>query len=439
MTESYANAIGEARTLLIEAILSNEPDLADTVRDLDAVVLPLVRELGRSTIESVVNAVGAMLTEAAGREGLTVHRKTTICFSGVLGPIQVESVYLYDAATRRSSHPVGDRMRITHQGRSRALDRALTDFGAEESFGHGAERFEEHYGFSVNRTTVMRVTEREAESAEAYVRQRLQAERSAFEEPLKTRPGADQILTELDGCEIRTGTLQPAPGSDTTPVGGLPRHRRVEEWREVRVGLARRLEEVRPTYVAEMASYPEVVSSLFDAAVSHGLSPQTETIAVADGGNGLKEELEVQFPNLTFILDRPHLQKHLHESADAMGLQEDARQEWLCQQTARIDTGHVSDVIHELRRHHGQGNERIRQLAGYLERFRDCVQYDAYKARGLPLGSGEVESAHRSIPQKRLKLPGACWKPETINPMLALRVLRANDWWNDFWKAKKAA
>ncbi len=50
------------------------------------------------------------------------------------------------------------------------------------------------------------------------------------------------------------------------------------------------------------------------------------------------------------------------------------------------------------------------------------------------MASGEVESAHRVIPHKRLKLPGAWWHPGNVNPMLALRVLRANEWWADFWK-----
>jgi hypothetical protein len=33
-------------------------------------------------------------------------------------------------------------------------------------------------------------------------------------------------------------------------------------------------------------------------------------------------------------------------------------------------------------------------------------------ARDLPIGSGEIESAHRYIAQKRLKLPGAWWRVE---------------------------
>ena len=93
----------------------------------------------------------------------------------------------------------------------------------------------------------MRVTKREAERAEGYMHERLESEGSAFDESLRTRPGADQALVELDGCEIRTGTLASSEGSDRTPVVGGPR-RRVPAWRDVRVGLARRLAEEEPTY-----------------------------------------------------------------------------------------------------------------------------------------------------------------------------------------------
>jgi TCP-1/cpn60 chaperonin family len=60
--------------------------------------------------------------------------------------------------------------------------------------------------------------------------------------------------------------------------------------------------------------------------------------------------------------------------------------------------------------------------------------YGAYHERGWPLGSGEVESAHRYVLQERLKIAGACWNPDNVNPMLALRVVRANNWWDAFWQ-----
>jgi hypothetical protein len=191
------------------------------------------------------------------------------------------------------------------------------------------------------------------------------------------------------------------------------------------------------TYVARMDSYPNVVGQLFNAAVSRGLSSRTEVIAVADGGNGLREELAVQFPNLRFILDRPHLKGHLYEAAEATGLKETERHRWVDEKLDAIETGHVGEVLTKLGAHRGRGKKRIARLIQYLRRFADAVHYERFREEGLPTGSGEVESAHRYIPQKRLKLPGACWHPKSINPMLALRVLRANDWWKDFWQSRR--
>ena len=74
---------------------------------------------------------------------------------------------------------------------------------------------------------------------------------------------------------------------------------------------------------------------------------------------------------------------------------------------------------------------------------RACVRYSSnrphhldYKGapeKGLPIASGEIESAHRYVIQQRLKLPGAWWKADNVEPMLALRVVRANEDWDKYW------
>jgi hypothetical protein len=51
----------------------------------------------------------------------------------------------------------------------------------------------------------------------------------------------------------------------------------------------------------------------------------------------------------------------------------------------------------------------------------------------LPIGSGEIESAHRYIVQERIKRPGAWWKPENANNTVALRMASANDTWDRYW------
>ena len=138
-----------------------------------------------------------------------------------------------------------------------------------------------------------------------------------------------------------------------------------------------------------------------------------------------------------YILDRPHLKGHLYETAEACGLSDEDRESWVKNHMERIDSGKVSLVLSQLEAHKGRGKKRVKRLLKYIRRFQDAVHYERFREQGFPIGSGEVESAHRYIPQKRLKIPGACWRPESINPMLALRVVRANGWWDDFWKADK--
>lgn len=69
------------------------------------------------------------------------------------------------------------------------------------------------------------------------------------------------------------------------------------------------------------------------------------------------------------------------------------RHKWVSDKLHRIDAGDVRQVIRTLKEYRGQGQERITNLSKYLKRFRDAVNYDEFRAKGLPIGSGEVESA----------------------------------------------
>ncbi|MAF09294.1 hypothetical protein CMK11_02490 [Candidatus Poribacteria bacterium] len=439
MQESYARAISAASAVLQAAVLECEEDLPRRARDMDGVLRLLAQAVALDAHRGIIDHVSREVVRDAKAPGMTVHRRRRVSYRSLFGRMDVDSPYLYDPRTGRSSRPDRKIMGIRAGDSSNTLERALSDFGIKDSFRQAAERFEEHYGWTVERGWVRRVTQKVAREAYAWEESRLASEETAFSENLATRPGVDRMLTEQDGSMLRTGTLSATPGDETTPTRRLPRRRREEQWRETRVGLARRLDEDDAVYVARMDTYPEVTWRLFLLAVSRGLSARSETVCIGDGANGLMEEMLSQFPNASYILDRFHLAGHLHETAEEMGLDEQDRAEWVERRMEQIDRGAVKRVVRDLYSYEGCGQERAKRLAGYLHRFRDCVHYDAYRERGLPIGSGEVESAHRSIPQKRLKIPGACWHPDTINPMLTLRVIRANRHWNDFWEQNQAA
>ena len=81
----------------------------------------------------------------------------------------------------------------------------------------------------------------------------------------------------------------------------------------------------------------------------------------------------------------------------------------------------------------------VRACQKYLSNRRENVDYKGALERGLPIGSGEIESGNKSVIQNRLKIAGAWWKAENAEKMLALRVNRANGEWNAYWKQQRRA
>ena len=326
-------------------------------------------------------------------------------------------------------------MNITHQGRSEAVNRALSDFGIEDSFAMAAVRFKEHYNYDIGSSSAARSTKQAAQQAMEYVENKLSNVNLKSKE---ANESIDKMLAELDGCEIRTARFVPVEDStETTPVYNNPKKEKIINWRDVRLGFVRPLDSKSKTFVGKMDTYQEVVSQMHSAAALTGMTAETKIIGVADGGIGLSEELKRQFPSMQFILDKSHLKDHLYETAEALGINQKDRPGWVKPRVRAISDGNVEAVLKELEEENDKNpNKRLKRLIGYIKRFYDALDYDNFKSLGYPIGSGEIESAHKSIPQKRLKIPGASWNADSIDPMLALRILRADDWWEDFWNQR---
>lgn len=398
---------------------------------LDALIFQLVVKIGAMSLKKLMRRLCSDHAEACRQEGM--HRNKSgesVEWTTKLGTLSIPSPYFRNPHNGETARPMKDIFGVCGQGRTPALERALAEFGSECSYRDAEDRFEEHYGFEIGRSHIRRTTNDIGQAAEVYLETRLNRSTDISSEP-------EEMMVQLDGCAIRTVTFPTAMQAglasceDYEPSETV----RVDEWREVRVGLVRNRGEVTPQYVSRMADYDELSQRLRCLAESKGLTDQTQVISPGDGGPGLKEALEDVFARFQFILDVPHLKEHLHDTAEALGLDDDLRADWVDRQLEAIWSEPIEETLDRLRSLYEDEStpDRLERLIGYLERFSDCLDYAHYRQQGWPIGSGEVESAHKQLPQARLKLPGAAWKVENINPMLALRVLKANGWWGDFW------
>lgn len=429
MDEGITGAIQDAKKILVDAFCADPQKLFAQGPSLDREVQDVVRQLARGVVEDVLETMRVELLDTRPEPNLTIEHHRTVSFTCLFGTITVRSPYLTNRDNKGGEgwRPMKEVFGIVGKGCSPAVARALSDFGSDRSYQDAEDAFAEHYGFVIGRTTIRSNTLAEGERALTYVEERL-------EDVVATgHPEQTEMVVQLDGCHVRTGELMTAGR-----VGTLDRPPtdvvRVEQWRETRTGLVRGLDDVEPTYVCRIADYDTLTEQLHAAAQARGLTTETTVIAPSDGGNGLKEALERRFDNLHFILDYPHFKEQLYETADALGVGEEVRMHWIDTLTERVRDGEIDEVLCDLHVLYGLSQEhRVLRLFHHLERFASCLHYDEYVRRGWPIGSGEVESAHRYLPQARLKIAGACWRVENINPMLALRLLKINGWWEDYW------
>ncbi len=136
---------------------------------------------------------------------------------------------------------------------------------------------------------------------------------------------------------------------------------------------------------------------------------------------------------LTAKVNKAHLSEYLAGAATAWT--EDIKKETRALKT-RLKKGQIVNVKRKLRKYskiHPE-HEGLQKCIQYITNRPGQFKYDEAIRKGLPIGSGKIESTHRHVIQKRLKKPGAWWRRDHADQMANLRTLRANDEWERLWQ-----
>jgi hypothetical protein len=183
----------------------------------------------------------------------------------------------------------------------------------------------------------------------------------------------------------------------------------------------------------------------FNWAVSQ--RPGLRIVTIADGAPDNWEFLhELGDGEGIEILDFYHAATHLKEAADAVHGAETPDSKALFESwktTLKEDPNGAAKVIRAVRyrRDEAQGTAR-KTLTAALKYFRameDGMEYSAYKELGLPIGSGVVEAACKTLVSERLKQSGMRWTIRGGQAILTLRSLLQSDRWENAWRLLAAS
>lgn len=310
------------------------------------------------------------------------------------------------------------------------LQKIITDFGADVPFNKISNKLKEHYGIRAPESSAQKITENHAQKIK---------ENENIQNDFPKRIGTKCLICETDGTMIPI-----VDTCDKKEEGRVLDKRKMRNvrWKEYRLTLARQHGQISPVFGGTLGSVDETGDRWYDTAIRAGLGEKTKVHCVGDGATWIADQVDRVFGNSTgYLIDFYHLCDYL--AAASKKCSEESK-EWLELQKMRMKEGHIDKVLQSLSPYIEptsikDKNAPVRSCYRYMANRLDQFDYKSAIEDCLPIGSGEIESAHRYVIQDRLKLAGAWWKEENAENMLALRILRENNEWDKYWQDLKAA
>ena len=364
------------------------------------------------------------------------HREKDIV--SLVGTIRLSRCYYHCRHCHQGHFPWDQTLRLSPQRLSPGAQEVVSLAGIQESFGKAAGRtLRKLAGICLSESTVERTTE----AAGTRLGQQLQ-DGKVFGPPTpwewhRDQDGQTCAYISLDATGILMQGDEGAKAEGRMVSVGMiynPQPRQADE-----EALSKPCDGVR--YLAGLYTLDELGLQLRRQAAQVGLQAADVWIALTDGGNGLEQFADVNFPRAVKILDFHHVTVHLADFAKVFraGAQAERLLAAWCHILKQAGGAHMIKVIERLNCKKLSPNVQAEQdkLLNYLRNNVSRMDYPTYLKHAWQIGSGAIESACKTVVNQRLCLGGMRWGEQGSNGVAHLRALYRSDddQWDGFWAA----
>lgn len=184
-------------------------------------------------------------------------------------------------------------------------------------------------------------------------------------------------------------------------------------------------------YIAHLGGHHEFELKMSEV-VDHYSNKDDGLVFINDGAKWQWNWIAAEYPQSTQILDFYHAMEHIGKylslvmKRDELKVQMEYTGKMLKEQGVDFV---LNMILKKDCRTRTQKEERSK-LKRYIINNRNRMNYPSYLKRGLLIGSGAIESAHRTVIQRRMKLSGQRWSKQGAQRMLNLRTLNMSGYWD---------
>lgn len=234
---------------------------------------------------------------------------------------------------------------------------------------------------------------------------------------------SDKIYAQMDGGMVLTDE-----GWQEAKVGRIFRQSDI-----VKISQGSERQKIKESqYVAQMGEHTSFLDS-FGKALQPYEKNKSRLVLINDGAVWINNWIKKTYPNAVSILDYYHATENIAKVGKALIEEKEKFREWFGKQKALLLKSEVKQVINEILNLPPKNEEQVdlkMKLIKYLQKNETRMDYKKYRNRGLQIGSGAIEAAHRTVVQARMKKSGQRWSPKGAQNMLNLRVAFKSDRWD---------
>ena len=289
------------------------------------------------------------------------------------------------------------------------LQELMVYCGTLDTYENCNEVIRKFIDIEVSATQVHRVTTLYGEEIGKTINEEVILTPSKKDEVMYAMADGAMVLTREEGWkEVKVGRI--FKGSDCIHAGEKP------GWIS------------NSQYVAHLGGHVEFTSRM-EKLLDNYMTQKQLIIFISDGAKWIKNWVEDAYPNAISILDYYHAVEYLCGFASKYFTEDEKKEAWVEKQKKLLLQSKVKQVIKNVKALKSSIPE-ANTLIDYYQNNETRMDYAYYQTIGTGLiGSGAIESAHRTVVQKRMKLSGQRWSNRGAKNMLNLRVTRMNKQW----------
>lgn len=425
-TEQLLTTMSERMATLTRLLATWMQEQPHTLAEVEQQVVRLLKQLGAALV------AGLSALAASSEPTRTIacpcghfaryQRQRPAQVTTLLGPIIIHRAYYLCDACGVGQHPLDAQLQICAGSRSSALDELLALLGAtQDSFAQAAAVLE--------RLTLVHVSANSVRDATEHLGAVLLAEQAG----------------ELPPAPAVRPSATPRPARLYITMDGVLAHLHERGWSEIKVGCCyhtrSRIDRKRPERLeirAHSASYLTALEEaqsfgwrLWQEAVRRGVLSSDEVVVLGDGAHWIWNIAERHFPQAIQIVDWYHASEYVWQAASAIwGEANPERTSWAHCQLDALWQGKVAEVLLELEQWRASG-EAVEAALSYYSEHQARMDYANYRARGLQIGSGSVESACKQLVSARLKQAGMIWDAAGAEAVAMVRAWLKSERWEE--------